>query len=304
MEVVLASGAVAASVPLLVWSLTGGRKEQPRKVDTRINADEALTDLRQLVLQRSARERVVRPGAEALARRARRLTPAGVIRSLERRIDLAGAGAEWPLERLLALKMILAGLGVFLGLLRLVTVPSVGSFLLVIMFAALGYFAPDFLIYHRAQTRQEMLRRELADTFDQITISVEAGLAFEPAMARAARSRRGPLAEELSRTLQDIQLGVPRSTALKNLVARTDVADLRTFVHAVAQAEKYGVPIARILRVQSGELREKRRQAAEERAMKVPVKIVMPLILCILPALFIVIGGPAVIRISQTGFGG
>jgi tight adherence protein C len=112
------------------------------------------------------------------------------------------------------------------------------------------------------------------------------------------------LAEELARTLQDVQLGVPRSTALQNLVARTDVPDLRSFVHAVTQAEKYGVPIARILRVQSSELREKRRQSAEERAMKIPVKIVMPLVLCILPALFIVIMGPAGIRISQTGFGG
>jgi tight adherence protein C len=304
MEVVLASGAVAASVPLFVWSIASGRAEKRRHPDTKINADEALMDLRQLVLQRSARERVVRPGAQALARRARRLTPAGVVRSLERRIDLAGAGADWPLERLLALKMILGGGGAFLGLLRLVTVPSVGSVFLALMLAAVSYFAPDFLIYHRAQGRQEMIRRELADTMDQITISVEAGLAFEPAIARAARSRRGPLAEELSRMLQDIQLGVPRSTALKNLVARTDVPDLRTFVHAITQAEKYGVPIARILRVQSGELREKRRQTAEERAMKIPVKIVVPLILCILPALFIVIGGPAVIRLSQAGFGG
>ncbi len=304
MEVVLASGAVAASVPLLVWSLASARQERPRKVDTKLKADEALTDLRQLVLQRSARERVERPGVARLARQARRVTPAGIVKSLDRRIDLAGAGAEWPLERLLALKMILGGAGALLGLFRLVTVPSVGSFLLALTLAAVGYFAPDYLIYHRAQIRQDTLRKELADTFDQITISVEAGLAFEPAMARASRSRRGPLAEELSRTLQDIQLGLPRSTALKNLVERTDVPDLRTFVHAVAQAEKYGVPIARILRVQSGELREKRRQAAEERAMKIPVKIVMPLVLCILPALFIVVGGPAAIRIANSGLGG
>lgn len=304
MEIMVASGAVAASVPLLVWSLAGARRESSRKVNTKVKADEALTDLRQLVLQRSARERVVRPGAEALARRARRLTPAGIVKNLERRIALAGLGAEWPIERVLAFKMILGGAGTLLGLLRLVTVPSVGSLLVALLLAAVGYFAPDMLMYQKSQARQELLRKELADTLDQITISVEAGLAFEPAMARASRSRQGPLAEELSRTLQDIQLGVPRSGALQNLVARTDVPDLRSFVHAVSQAEKLGVPIARILRVQSGELREKRRQAAEERAMKLPVKIIMPLILCILPALFIVIMGPAVIRISNTGFGG
>ncbi len=304
MEVVLASGAVATSVPLLVWSIAGARRARPKKVKTKLKPEEAMTDLRQLVLQRSARERVVRPGAEALARRARRLTPAGLVTSLERRIDLAGAGAEWPIERVLALKVVLGSVGAFLGLVRLVTVPSATSLLLALMIVAVGYFAPDFLLYHKATSRQEILRKELADTLDQITISVEAGLAFEPAMARASRSRAGPLADELSRTLQDVQLGVPRATALKHLVERTDVPDLRTFVHAVVQAEKYGVPIARILRVQSGELREKRKQAAEEQAMKVPVKIVMPLVLCILPALFIVLMGPAAIRISETGFGG
>jgi tight adherence protein C len=304
MQVVLASAAVITSVPLLVWSIAGSRNQRPRKVNPKLDAEEALTDLRQLVLQRSTRERVVRPGAEALARRARRFTPSGVVKNLERRIHLAGADAEWPIERVLAFKMILGGAGALLGLLRLVTVPSFGSLLLAALITGVGYFAPDLLMYHKATARQDLLRRELADTLDQITISVEAGLAFEPAMARAARSRKGPLADELSRTLQDVQLGVPRATALKHLVERTDVGDLRTFVHAVTQAEKYGVPIARILRVQAGELREKRRQAAEERAMKLPVKIVMPLILFILPALFVVLMGPAILRISQTGFGG
>ena len=304
MQILLGSIAVVLSVPLLVWSIASTRQARPRKIKTKLDAEAALTDLRELVLQRSARERVVRPGVAALAGRARRFTPAGMVKGLERRIHLAGADAEWPIERVLALKMILGGAGAFLGILRFLTVPSFGSLLLAAMLVALGYFAPDVLMAQKASSRQEVLKRELADTLDQITISVEAGLGFEPAMARAARSRKGPLADEFSRTLQDVQLGVPRSTALKHLVERTDVSDLRTFVHAVTQAEKYGVPIARILRVQSSELREKRRQAAEERAMKLPVKIVMPLILFILPALFVVLMGPAVIRISQTGFGG
>ena len=304
MQIVLGSAAVVVSVPLLVWSIAGARQARPKKMNTKVDAEAAFTDLRELVLQRSARERVVRPGVAALAQRARRFTPQGMVKGLERRIHLAGADAEWPIERVLAFKMILGGAGALLGVLRLLTVPSFGSLLLAVMMTAMGYFAPDVLMSQKASKRQDILKRELADTLDQITISVEAGLGFEPAMARAARSRKGPLASELSRTLQDVQLGVPRATALKHLVERTDVADLRTFVHAVTQAEKYGVPIARILRVQSGELREKRRQAAEERAMKLPVKIVMPLILCILPALFIVLMGPAAIRISQTGFGG
>jgi tight adherence protein C len=304
MQIVLGSAAVVVSIPLLVWSIASARQARPKKVNTKLDAEAAFTDLRELVLQRSAKERVVRPGVAALAQRARRFTPAGMVKNLEHRIHLAGADAEWPIERALALKMILGGAGALLGIFRLLTAPSFGSLLLAVMATAVGYFAPDVLMAQKASKRQDLLKRELADTLDQITISVEAGLGFEPAMARAARSRKGPLAAELSRTLQDVQLGVPRSTALKHLVERTDVSDLRSFVHAVAQAEKYGVPIARILRVQSGELREKRRQAAEERAMKLPVKIVMPLILFILPALFIVLMGPAAIRISHTGFGG
>jgi len=304
MQVVLASAAIVTSVPLLVWSLASARGNGHRKVKTKLKPDQSMTDLRQLVLQRSTRDRVVRPGVDALARRARRMTPAGLVQNLDRRIHLAGVAVQWPIERVLALKLVLAGIGGLLGLVRFVTGPSMGTLFLALLITGFFYFAPDLYLYSKATSRQEVIERELADTLDQITISVEAGLAFEPAIARAARGRKGPLGEEFSRMLQDIQLGVPRSAALKNLVERTDVHDLRTFVHAVTQSERYGVPIARILRVQSAELREKRRQKAEERAMKIPVKIVMPLILCILPALFIVLMGPAAIRISQTGFGG
>ena len=142
-------------------------------------------------------------------------------------------------------------------------------------------------------------------TLDQITISVEAGLGFEAAMARAAKTGEGPLTEELSRALSEIQLGSARQQALRGLVDRTNVPELRHFVLAILQAENYGLPIAHVLRIQAKELRVKRRQRAEERALKIPVKIVFPLAVCILPTLFIVILGPAAIRIfeffSRTG---
>jgi tight adherence protein C len=136
-----------------------------------------------------------------------------------------------------------------------------------------------------------------------MTIAVEAGLGFETAMARAGRTGTGPLAEEIVRTLQEIQIGVPRSKAMRNLADRTEQDDLRHFVLAVVQAESYGIPVADVLKTQAAEQRLKRRQSAEERAMKIPVKIIFPLILCILPTLFIVILGPAVIQISRTLFG-
>jgi tight adherence protein C len=314
LSVYVGAASVVGSIPLLVWAVASRRERaaptSSRRIGRRVRqnlvatAGAPITDLRQVVLQKSAHERVVKPGVAALARRARRLTPTGELKALERRIELAGAGYQWPIERVLAAKLVLGGVGLLLGLLRLAADPSLQALFVALLPTAIGYLAPDLLLYHKAQERQQRIQKELADTLDQITISVEAGLAFEPAIARAAWAGRGPLSQELSRALQDIQLGVPRSQALKSLLDRTDSPDLRTFVHAVLQSERYGIPIAQILRVQSSEMREKRRQRAEEQAMKVPVKIVMPLILCILPALFIVLMGPAAIRVANTGFGG
>ena len=130
-------------------------------------------------------------------------------------------------------------------------------------------------------------------------MTVDAGLGFEAALARAAQAGDGPLAHELHRLLREMQLGVPRAEALRNLSARTDVADLDSFVIAVVQSQAYGIPMASVLRVQSDELRDKRKQRAEERALKIPVLLIFPLAFCIFPAMFIVLLGPAAIRIFR-----
>ncbi len=144
------------------------------------------------------------------------------------------------------------------------------------------------------------MRRELPDAIDLLTISVEAGLAFDAALAQVARSSDGPLAKELFRVLQEMQLGTGRLDALRALADRTDVEELRIFVAAMVQADTFGIPIANVLRVQSKEMRVKRSQRAEEKAQQVPVKILFPLIFfCILPALFIVVMGPAGIKIFE-----
>jgi tight adherence protein C len=210
----------------------------------------------------------------------------------------------WPLERVLATKLLLGAAGVLGGALLLVSNPSGGTLLLFCGASAFGFMGPDALLAAKARERQEVIERELPDVLDQVTICVEAGLGFEAALQRAAATGSGPLAVELARTLQDIGLGMSRRAALDALMERTDVADLRHFVLALGQAERHGVPIAQVLRIQAVELREKRRQRAEERALKLPVKLVFPLVLCILPALFIVLLGPAAIRISSSHFGG
>jgi tight adherence protein C len=291
--VVAGAGLVIGAVPLFVWSLAGVRARRAATAG-------ASPDLREAVLRESSLDRVIIPTAKALGRQVRRITPAGWIDGLERRVRLAGSPAGWTVERVLALKL---ALGVAGGLAAIVMGGSsiTGRVLMTAVVAGwVGYVLPDVILHGRGRERQKLILRELPDTLDQLTISVEAGLGFDAAVSRVASTGTGPLAEELTRVLGEIKVGVPRSEAMRHLIDRTDVYELRHFVLALTQAEQYGLPMARVLRIQSGELRVKRRQRAEEEALKIPVKIVFPLIFCIFPALFVVLLGPAMIRVART----
>ncbi len=295
----LAAFAVAISLPIAWWAFSSARVEgKAARANLATSIGTTITDLRQSLLQQGAHERVVSPAVAGLARRARRLTPDGALSALERRTFLAGLSDTWPPERLLATKLMLAiGLGVA-GVLMMLASPSLLTAALLVLLVGIGWFSVDYFMTVKARERQGSIERELPDVLDQITVCVEAGLGFEAAMARVAQNP-GALPQEIGRTLQDIQIGASRDRALEALLERTDVTDLRTFVHAFVQAQRYGIPIAQVLRVQAGELRDKRKLKAEERAMKMPVKIIFPVVLCILPALFVVVIGPAVVRISQ-----
>jgi tight adherence protein C len=235
---------------------------------------------------------------------ARRITPSGLLDRLDRRRYLAGVATRWSLEQLLAAKLMLSATGLVLGLTVFASNPSPPSFLAGAAFVFCGFFGPDVVLDARARERQGAIERAFPDVLDQVTICVEAGLGLNAAVAHAARTGSGPLAEELSRVLQDIQVGVPRQTALENMAARSSVQDVRRFVIAVGQASRYGVAVADVLRVQATEARDRRRSRAEERAQKMAVKLLFPLIFCILPALFVVPLGPAAIRIADLGLGG
>jgi tight adherence protein C len=161
----------------------------------------------------------------------------------------------------------------------------------------LGYWVPDVVLYDMSARRQEKIRNTLPDIMDTLIVSVEAGLGFDAALAQVTRYGRGPLAGEFARVLQEMQIGRSRVDALRALGQRTNVSELRSFCAIVVQATELGVPIANVLREQSKEMRIRRRQHAEERAQKVPVKILFPLIFCLFPAVFIVVLGPGVINI-------
>ncbi|NYD76930.1 type II secretion system F family protein [Arthrobacter cupressi] len=188
--------------------------------------------------------------------------------------------------------------GAVLGVMLYLGDRSPGKALLGLAATALAYFVPDILIRSNAQKRREAMKLALPNALDQMLISVQAGLGFEAAMARAAENGKGPLADEFIRTLQDIQVGRSRKEAYLDLSERVDVRDVRSFVRAVVQADAYGIAIAKVLKAQAGEMRLKRRQRAEEHAMKIPVKILFPLITCIFPALLVIILGPAVLSIA------
>jgi tight adherence protein C len=229
-----------------------------------------------------------------------RLTPASYVHKLDRLLALAGRPASMPLGRLLAAKPALGLIGGLLGL----YISSIGTTpimkLVGIFVLFLGYFVPDLMLYSKGQERQKAMQLELANTLDQMLISVEAGLGFEGAMSRAGENGKGPLAEELVRTLQDMQVGRSRRESYLALAERTNIPELRSFVQAVVQADTYGIAISRVLRVQAKVMRVKRRQRAEEKAMKLPVMILFPLLFFIFPVLFIAILGPAVINTIET----
>jgi tight adherence protein C len=235
-----------------------------------------------------------RAGSGLGARLVDGLTPGGTAARLDRLASRAGRPADWPVSKLVAAKLVLTALAGGLGVLIVSARGSTLNVLMVLAVTGVAYFVPELLLYSRGQERQAAIALELADTLDQMTIAVEAGLGFESAMSRAGKNGKGPLAEELVRTLQDIAVGQPRREAYLALAERTGVPDLRRFIGAVVQADAYGVSIADVLRTQAQEMRLKRRQRAEEKAMQIPVKVIFPLILCILPTLFIVLLGPAV----------
>ncbi|MGY2745468.1 type II secretion system F family protein [Arthrobacter sp. UYCu723] len=229
-----------------------------------------------------------------------RLTPAGYVRKLDKLLSLAGRPASLPLGRVLAAKPLLGLSGALLGFYISANSPTPMLKLVGVFVVLLGYFIPDLLLYSKGQERQKIMQLELANTLDQMLISVEAGLGFEGAMARAGENGKGPLAEELVRTLQDMQVGRSRRESYLALSERTSIPELRSFVQAVIQADTYGIAISRVLRIQAKVMRVKRRQRAEEKAMKLPVTILFPLLFFIFPVLFIAILGPAVINAIAT----
>ncbi|MBE7323278.1 type II secretion system F family protein [Nocardioides sp. Y6] len=247
-------------------------------------------------------ERVLAPFQGRALAIGRRLSGADNAERIYRRLELAGNPVGWTVDRVVSLKVI-GAVGGLVGFLLFSFMLDLSLLMRVVFVAAgvlAGYMGPNMYLYQKGYDRQLQLAKELPDAIDLLTISVESGLAFDAAVQQVARNTDGPLAEEFARVLQEMQIGNGRSAALRALADRTNLEELRSFVSAMVQADAFGIPIAQVLRVQSSEMRTKRRQKAEEKAQQVPVKMTIPLIFCILPVLFVIVLGPAVISIMDS----
>jgi tight adherence protein C len=266
---------------------------------------QTVANLRDEQLKQSVLDRVVFPFAGKIVSSVTRLTPLDLYARTNRLIVLAGNPAGLTAERIVAFKIVFGIGGFLLGLVAAPLLPFDGivvTVAAVALCALMGYTAPSASLASRASKRQKEIRKAMSDTMDLLTISVEAGLGFDAALAQVVRNVPGPLSEEVARMLQEMQIGVTRAEALHHLNDRTEVPELDGFVLSMIQADKYGVGVAKVLRAQSTELRQKRRQRAEEVAQKVPMKLLFPMIFMILPALFIVILGPGAIKVVHLFF--
>ncbi|TMK20593.1 MAG: type II secretion system F family protein [Actinobacteria bacterium] len=245
--------------------------------------------------------RILAPLAKGLGGTFKSFLPGNYLEGLRRRLMLAGLAERLSPEEFLVIQLVSliggAGLGYVLG--HLLHMSSTGVLRMTAFLAIIGVFVPESRLGSKREDRQGSIRRDLPDVLDLLVISVEAGVGLEGAIEVVGRHFDSPLSHELNRMLREMELGVPRRTALQNLRRRVDMPEVSNFVLSLMQADALGMPLGRVLRTQANEMRSKRRQWAREKAAKLPVKILFPMFLFIFPALFVVVLGPAVSSILQ-----
>lgn len=290
---------VLAAIVLLAMAIG---KPQPQGMHRSLAVLEAMSTAPSALtvdFDRSFADRVLAPMQGRALSIGKRFAGADATTRIRHKLDLAGNPPKWTVDRVIAFKVMGAVTGLTIGVL-LTQLLGAGTSIRILGIAVavlIGFFGPNLYLYQVAHDRSAKMQRELPDAIDLMTISVESGLGFDAAIQQVAHNTEGPLADELARVLREMQIGASRSDSLRKLADRTTVPEIRTFVSAMVQADAFGIPIASVLRVQSSEIRVKRRQRAEEKAQQVPVKITVPLIFCILPCLFIAVMGPAVISV-------
>ena len=295
-EIIIAVLAAAA-----VLLITYGVAARPSEDAVQARLSQLVTQPRtveELELQQPFFERIIRPTIQRLAKAGRR-QEGGLIARIDAKLERAGypgglRGADWVGVKLLAL----IGFAVLFFLLALLlTGAPVLGLLFAVAGAGVGYIAPEFWLGRKMRARSYAMILQLPDALDLLTISVEAGLGFDAALAKVVEKMEGPLVDEFRQALAEVRMGRSRRDALRDVASRADAQPVSNFIGAIVQAEQLGVPIAKVLAIQSNQLRIERRQRAEEAAAKAPVKMLFPMVGCIFPTIFIVILGPAIVKV-------
>ncbi|MFZ4519778.1 MAG: type II secretion system F family protein [Microthrixaceae bacterium] len=301
LSALLIAGAVGAGVFTVLTQLD--ERQVVRETLRQLDGYEVESQRDQEMLN-PLRDRALQPLLEGMTNVGRRLTPVGYVEKVRTKFVLAGMPEQTAVDRFLAVRVgtvvaaVLAFLLLFVfnlmglsGMLRL-ALPGV-----VVLALMLG---PDSWLNRKVEERQHLIQVGLPDVLDLLVISVEAGLGFEQALDRVVNSVPGPLTDEFSRMLGEVRAGAARADAMRAMDERCGVPELRSFVMAIIQADTFGVSIGRVLRSQAEEMRIKRRQLAQERAQKAPVKMLIPMVFCIFPALFVIVLGPAILNIRES----
>ena len=249
-------------------------------------------------------ERAVAPVMSGLTSLGRRFTPTGYVDNIRRKFVWAGVGNADGVDRFLAIRVLTAALVLPVFFVVFVLNPfglgGMLKFVVTALLVAALLLGPDAWLNRKVEERHLQLQEKLPDVLDLLTISVEAGLGFEQALDRTIAAVPGALSDEFARMLGEVRAGASRADAMRSMEQRTNVPEVRSFVLAILQADTFGVSIGRVLRAQSDEMRIKRRQLAQEKAQKAPVKMLIPMVFCVFPALFVVVIGPAIINISES----
>jgi tight adherence protein C len=305
MELIIGGVLVAVAIGLVVYVvLTQAHEKSVVRDSLRQLEGYEVENVRDQELLVPFAERALAPVMEGLTSVGRRFTPVGYVDNIRRKFVWAGLGTADGVDRFLAIRVVMAALVLPMAFLLFVVNPLGldGMMKLIVtgLAVAVLVMGPDAWLNRKVTDRQLELQQKLPDVLDLLTISVEAGLGFEQALDRTIASVPGALSDEFARMLGEVRAGASRADAMRSLEERTNVPEVRSFVLAILQADTFGVSIGRVLRAQSEEMRIKRRQLAQEKAQKAPVKMLIPMVFCVFPALFVVVIGPAIINIRET----
>jgi len=290
----------ALSIFLIFVGLASSRRPEEQVQERLTQYATRPRTLEEIELEQPFSERVLMPMIRGVARLVMRFAPQQSMETVRRNLELAGNPNDWGPSEFLGVRglaAILLGTLVFL-VLNLAGLPFNQKILFTVLLALLGFQYPVIWLGGKIKKRKENVFKALPDALDLLTISVEAGLGFDGALSKVAEKWDNELSREFGRVLSEVRMGKVRREALKDMADRVDVPDLTSFVAAVSQAEQLGVAMTRVMRIQSEQMRTKRRQRAEEKAQMAAVKMTIPLVLLMLPALIVVIIGPAVPKIA------